>query len=826
MDMSTKLLRLLLIEDSDDDAALLLREIQRAGYRVEHERIETADAMRSALKREAWDLVICDYSLPTFDAPRALSVLQNEGYDLPFIIVSGTIGEESAVEALIAGAHDFIIKGSMARLVPAIQRGLKDAETRRKQREAAKALHESNARFRSLFENSPVSIWEEDFSQVKARLDDLTRDDGSLDLEDYFSEHPQALLDCMDLVRLIDVNQASLKLFGAKTKDELLKSLESTFEAESTKSFMQELIAISKGLQQLETDVVVKTLDGLRRDARLSWAVAPGHEKTFSRVLVSLVDITDQKRHERELEAIATVSKVLRTVKNLKELLRRLLEESINLVKADAGSVWLYSTASDLITLEAHHKWDYEAPNTINHGEGLLGQVIQQGTAVTSKEFFSDPLIKVENRKILPSGIGGACIPLHAADSVVGAMFINVYLPRELTTDELRIINALAEIGGNAIHRMRLLEQSMKQIDRLSSLRTIDLAISNSLDMRISLNTVLEQVVTQLEVDAACVLLMRADINRLEYSIGRGFRTHAITSTSLRPGEGLAGQALLDKKIVHAKDVHAPGTQFVRHNLLADEDFVSYFGVPLISKGEVKGVLEIFNRSPLRVDMDWLNFLDSLSWQTAIAIDNALLFEKIQRSNFDLEMAYNATIEGWSHALDLRDKETEGHTQRVTEMTENLARLIGVNGSQLANIRRGSLLHDIGKMGVPDNILHKPGPLTDDEWEIMRRHPQLAFDLLTPISYLQQALDIPFCHHEKWDGTGYPRRLKGEQIPLAARIFAVADVWDALTSDRPYRKRWTKRKALKHIRENSGTHFDPQVVEIFLREILNQKEPE
>jgi len=242
----------------------------------------------------------------------------------------------------------------------------------------------------------------------------------------------------------------------------------------------------------------------------------------------------------------------------------------------------------------------------------------------------------------------------------------------------------------------------------------------------------------------------------------------------------------------------------------------------LVAKGEVEGVLEIFNRSIVHVDMEWLDFLDSLSWQTAIAVDNALLFERIQRSNFDLALAYDATIEGWSRALDLRDKETEGHTQRVTEMTLKLAQAMGFLELDLVHIRRGALLHDIGKMGVPDNILFKPDQLTEHEWKIMKQHPQLAYELLQPIPYLQSALEIPHCHHEKWDGTGYPRGLSGSQIPLQARLFAIVDVWDAITSDRPYRKKWTKKKALKHIREESGKHFDPNVVEIFLREIIKE----
>ena len=250
---------------------------------------------------------------------------------------------------------------------------------------------------------------------------------------------------------------------------------------------------------------------------------------------------------------------------------------------------------------------------------------------------------------------------------------------------------------------------------------------------------------------------------------------------------------------------------------LGGEDFVSYFGVPLVAKGVVKGVLEVYHRSPLHPDQEWLDFLHTLAGQAALAIDNSSLFENLQRSNTELTLAYDATIEGWSHAMDLRDKETEGHTLRVTEVTMELAGLFGTKDEDLVNIRRGALLHDIGKMGVPDAILLKPASLTEEEWVIMRKHPQFAFEMLSPIHYLRSALDIPYCHHEKWDGTGYPRGLKGEQIPLQARIFSIVDVWDALTSDRPYRKAWSKEQTMEYLRSESGKHFDPQVLLICLQ---------
>jgi putative nucleotidyltransferase with HDIG domain len=165
----------------------------------------------------------------------------------------------------------------------------------------------------------------------------------------------------------------------------------------------------------------------------------------------------------------------------------------------------------------------------------------------------------------------------------------------------------------------------------------------------------------------------------------------------------------------------------------------------------------------------------------------------------------------------MRDLETEGHTRRVTQMTLELARAMGVPEREMEDIRRGALLHDIGKMGIPDSVLLKPGTLNDREWEIMRRHPEYAYEWLASIQYLSRAVDIPYCHHEKWDGTGYPRALKSEQIPLAARVFAVVDVWDALTSDRPYRKAWSKARARDYLIANIGIHFDPHVVEAFLK---------
>jgi len=355
------------------------------------------------------------------------------------------------------------------------------------------------------------------------------------------------------------------------------------------------------------------------------------------------------------------------------------------------------------------------------------------------------------------------------------------------------------------------------QLDRFEALRKVDIAISSSLDLRITLDILLDQVTRHLGVDSADVLLFNPGTQKLEFVAGRGFRTTALQHTHLRLGEGYAGRAVLERQIIRVSNLSGSIDEFKRAPHFRDEDFLEFLGVPLIAKGQVQGVLEVFQRARLVIDDDWMNFLETLASHAAIAIDNSAMFNESQRSNFELTMAYDATLEGWSNALELRDQGTDGHNQRVAAMTLRLAKSLGIEGDDLVHIRRGALLHDIGKMGIPDNILLKPGPLAYDEWDVMRKHPEYAYNLLSPITYLKPAMDIPYCHHEKWDGTGYPRGLKGTYIPYFARIFAIVDVWDALLSDRPYRSAWTEGQVIAYIRDQSGKHFDPQVVQAFLR---------
>ena len=353
------------------------------------------------------------------------------------------------------------------------------------------------------------------------------------------------------------------------------------------------------------------------------------------------------------------------------------------------------------------------------------------------------------------------------------------------------------------------------QLQRLAALNQIDAAITSNLSLDHTIDILLDQTVRQLNIDAAAILFYKPSTHSLEYFGFHGFTNKRALSGSTRLGQKYSGRVALERQTIKA----SIGDKDFLKNLktFENEGFQSYCGIPLITKGQVKGVLEVFHRGLLAANEDWLNFIETLAGQAAIAIDNAEMVENLERSNLELRLAYNTTLEGWARALELRDFETRGHSQNVTELTIQLARAVGIPEETLVHVQRGALLHDIGKMGIPDQILLKNGPLDEDEWEIMRQHPVYAYEMLSEIEFLRPALDIPYYHHERWDGSGYPHGLKGESIPLAARVFTVVDVWDALSSVRPYRGAWSKEAVLNYIREGSGTYFDPRVVDAFMR---------
>lgn len=1081
-------LNLLLVEDSSDDAQLILLHLDREGIRVEFRRVDTEAAYQAALDSPP-DLILSDFAMPRFNGLRALRILKERGLDIPFILVSGTIGEDLAVDAIKQGADDYLMKDRLARLAPAIRSALNNKNLRDEKARADAALRNSEARYRNIFQTVPVSIWEEDFSALQAAVQEL-REQGVTDFRSYIMETPDFIRRAMDMVTVLDVNQTTLKFLNAQEKTRMLGNLAQFVDPEE---FREELISFAEGNLYYEKEATGYNADGKLIHFWMTQAFfIDADRRTIA--LVCFNDITERKqaeamtlRHLSELQALYENGLAINRLLNPREIGERIIETfarylswhhvTIRLRKNQGDELELIAFSVEEIREDQKAEAEQKFKSILRVGQGLSGAVAQSGVSVRTGnlrqrpefvEVYADmqsglymPLktgdhvigvISVESKKadafseqderllatlanqaaiafenarlyqsvqeelaerkraqdklresetrfrslienssdevsiITPDGkllyespssnptlgyrpgeflgtslfhlvhpddlervlsrfgelvndrnlhprerfrlrhhdgrwiwveavgtnlldepaVGGIVINYHdvterklAEDSLqeseeryrmlfesnphpmwvydletlaflaVNDAAVNHYgylreeflnmtlldirpeedherllqnvaavtegvdhagywrhrikdgrlIDVEITSHPLEFDGRRAELVlSNDITERKRAETTIRaQLERLSGLHTIDIAIKSSFNLSTTLGILLEQVVKQLQVDAASVLVVNSSLSTLEYAAGYGFRSNLTKKTSVKLGESYSGRAVLERRVVEIDLLSVDLPDLVRDRHFKEEGFVSYYGVPLIAKGMAIGVLEVFHRASVRRDQDWLDFLNTLADQAAIAIDNAKLFEDLRISNIELTNAYEATIEGWSRALDLRDKETEGHTQRVTETTLTLAHRMEYPKDDFLQLRYGALLHDIGKMGVPDNILLKPDKLTEEEWEIMRKHPVFAYELLSPIRYLKSAaLDIPYCHHEKWDGSGYPRGLKGTQIPMAARIFAVVDVWDAITSNRPYRSAWSREQALKYIRDESGRHFDPQVVEAFL----------
>ena len=787
-------LQVLVLEDRAADAELMIAELRRGGFSFDWHRVDNERDFAAHLTPPP-DLILADFNMPQFTGVRALQIVRGRGLDIPFIIVSGSIGEDVAVRALQEGADDYLLKDRLTRLGAAASQALEAKRLRDKKRQTEDELTRERSLLRTMIDTLP------DFISVKDRDS-----------------------------RFLLVNRAYAEFLGQNAPDDLTgKTVRDVYPSDLAAQYIADDQVVLKTKQSM-LNQESRTVD---RSGNALWHLVnkiPLRNGTgeIAGVVSIARDITAHKHAEEQiahqletLTALYSTAQKLAQSLNVDELARDTVERSVR--EFGARLAWIGRVEPDgAIRLLGQWPPEHPYPATIigqwgdsPEGQVTSGRSVRSSDAVVIQDVATDPGV-VRRETLLELGFKQlAAFPLVSRDNPFGVLVLYSDQADFFTPARIAFLRALSNQAAAALQNARLFEDAERRLRQLHALRQIDMAITGSLDLRVTLDVILDQVTTHLKADAANVFLFDPHTQTLGFAINRGFRSKVLQTATLRLGEGHAGRAALERQIVTVRNLAGEPGKVTYAPQLAAEGFVSYVAVPLLSKGQVKGVLEVLHRTGVSPTPDWLAFLEALAGQAAIAIDNANLFDNLERLNTDLVMAYDATIEGWSRALDLRDRETEGHSQRVTDLTLRLARTMGIPETDLVHIRRGALLHDIGKMGIPDAILLKPGPLSDEEWQVMRRHPTYAYELLAPIGHLRGALDIPYCHHEKWDGTGYPRGLRGEQIPLAARIFAVPDVYDALTSARPYRPAWTTDRALAYIRENAETHFDPRIVEVF-----------
>jgi PAS domain S-box-containing protein/putative nucleotidyltransferase with HDIG domain len=735
-----------------------------------------AEALRKAEVLRP-DLLIADVLLPDLDGFEVCRRVRADArlVDLPVLLMTCHGDRVTRLGGFEAGADDVVdITDNNAELRARVRSVVRRDRYRR--------LQEERARLARIVESSPVGL---------------------------------LIVDRQATVRL--ANPAAVQLLGATGPQALLgvhlTDLVVPEQAVYCGAFLEGIFANLVDVSRFEIEFA--RLDGRRFPAtidssRLSWDGQPA-------VQIIVRDITERKRADQRAAALVQVARRLNAQLELDAVLRAVCEETARALDLPAASVTLLDERQGVL----FHAGAYGLPAEFGakmrpfplaayealveqHRQAVVIPDVQAMPALQDAELYA-----AANVRLLVSA------PMLREGRLVGGLNAGAFDTRPFDDNDRSLLQGLAHLAAQAISNARLYTESQRRLSHIQALRAVDLAITTGLDLRATLNVVLDKVLLQLRVDAADVLLADPQSSVLTYAAGLGFRTAALQQTRLAPGEGYAGRAALERRTLSIPDLGV-ARQLKRSPFLGGERFISYVCTPLIAKEQVVGVLEVFHRAPLPLETEWLDFFEMLAGQAAIAIDSARLVESLHHANMHLVSAYDTTLAGWSRFLDLRDKETEGHSQRVTQLTLRLARLLGLGGEELMHMRRGALLHDIGKMGVPDAILLKPGALTEEEWRIIRLHPVYAYEMLAPIAFLQRALDIPYCHHEKWDGSGYPRGLAGEQIPLAARIFAVVDVWDAMCSDRPYRAGIPPAVVREHIRSLSGSHFDPRVVEAFL----------
>ncbi len=588
---------------------------------------------------------------------------------------------------------------------------------------------------------------------------------------------------------------------------------------------------LTRGRQFEQQTEDVETLIHTKSGEERVWFITTAPLETLPDGRITAIsmarDITEQKKAEMDREryynrimALREVDKVVGSTLDLDSVLNRITTEMQKLITFDSMSVMLVNK----------NEIEIIACQGFDHPEQILGLSFPSKPEYPNFEVIKDkkPVCYKNISNAYPlftqpvgNGIGKEVktwlgVPLVNQDEVIGMFTVDRFEENLFLEDDVAIAMEFANRAAIAITNAQLYEQTRSQVEKLKILSSIDTVITSIIDLDESLLEIIRHIKTGLNVDAASIILFDEESNMLRSEQGVGFKKRIRSEIPMELGKGFAGHVAAECENLFIPEIPFKGESEEYPIDLVTEGIRSYYGMPLIVMDKLAGVLQVFHRSPLDPDEDWFDFADALAGQAAIAVNNISLFTNLEDANQNLIQAYDATIEGWAHALELRDQETEGHSRRVVDLTLKIAERFGFSEEELHYIRQGVLLHDIGKMGIPDEILRKPGPLTEEEWDTMRLHPIFAYDMLKDIEYLEPALRIPHYHHERWNGSGYPDGLKGEEIPFEARIFAVVDVWDALLSDRCYRDAWSRDKTLRYIKDQAGKLLDPEVVSVFL----------
>jgi PAS domain S-box-containing protein len=769
------------------------------------------------------DLVLYDPAGERSGELDLLEVLQ----DIPWVVITEEESPDDIIKAFKSGAVDYLLKDREGDYLRKLSQGLEAILQGGKPLTASSGCKEQLA----------------EMAASQAQTQDALKESREI-YRRFFQTARDAVFISSSDGRWIDMNAKALELFGYNDRAEIWSDsvLEFYCHPEERKNINQKI-----------------TTDGILQDYQVEFKRKGGGSFT---ALVSAVpyeiggrfvgyqgfitDITDEiaSRAERDqlIQAQAALDCIaieMGTSRELKEVYQNLSHHLQSLFRADAVSIYRLDTSGEgfrdefswspgpsqarildqfrlgkLSGAVLDHLIETKAPLIIpmpaDAGRGEQGEMLTSLFTEVVEEPTAGPL---------PSVMGMLLAPIVIDDMVIAVIQVISLQEEPYSDGDAALLSRITSVVAIGLQKAYMFQESQALLKKFTSLQHIEATVLENLSLTTIMDMLVEDLARELNADAADILYLHPSINTLELIAHAGFRQKVLQYISLETTEGLPGQVVADRKLVYIHDLHELSEGVARPLEFAAEDFTVYFGVPLLTKGRLVGVLEIYQRKPCHPDRDWLDLLDMVAGLVAIAIDIHNLYADSERSRNDTLMALDAIIERWAEGLELRGVESPGHWRRIERLTLMLAQRMGVPEKEIKDIRRGVLLHDVGKMAIPDQILQKGGKLSAQEWKLIGHHPVEAYELLRPVSALRAALDIPLYHHERWDGEGYPYGVKGEEIPFSARLFAIVDVWDAMQSERPYRGAFSREEAIQHIKKQAGKHFDPDIAREFLRMI-------
>ena len=731
-------LKLLIVEDTVEDAELALIRLRSEGFKFDWHRVETKQEYLEELARHP-DLILADWSLPQFSGMKALQLMKEQNLDIPFVIVSGNIGEEAAVEAMREGAYDYVLKDRPDRLGQAIRNAMEQKELRDIQKQAQIDLQNRTDEYQFL-------------ATTALHLPQLSTEN---DVFEYICEClPKITPDMVCIIMRVTSNGKEL--------------------------FIHKIIGIESKLITKSFDIIGKNLMKITYPLKHQY-----------------VNIMTNNNLNKFNEGFIAFSKDVipsLAAKNLQNFLKIKDLFTIGL----ASNSWFFGGIFFLVPENVSNPNQSLIESFIQQCFMALSQIRSKNNLATSEENFRQLAENIRETFWLNDPETHQFIYASPAfEDMWGITRDELYKDRHKFLESIhpddreKVYKIYHDITNKQVD-MDIEHRILLSNDNERWIHTRAYPVYDEHDEFIRIAGISEDISERVE-SMRLLLHSRDRLRRAEQVSQSGNWEFDLKSGMVHASRGARQIYGLENRVWTIKQIQKIPLSEYRVALdKAMEDLLEHkipydieFWVRRPNDGKILAIHSVAEYDPGR----------EVVFGIIQDITSRKLAEEAQlKAAEDLRFAYDATIEGWSRAMDLRDKETEGHTQRVTEITLAMAEILGINREQLIHIKRGALLHDIGKLGVPDSILLKPGPLSPDEWIIMKKHPEYAFEMLHSVEYLRPALDIPYCHHEKWDGSGYPRGLAKKEIPLAARIFSIIDVWDALTSDRPYRDAWRKIK--------------------------------